>query len=92
MLIPTAGILGATNPERQPERPPWGGADRVPDALAPGDQYVHLPQFGDHILRLVPLRSHPSVLGLPKRPYLRADHSQGGGSPAMLGRLDPGDL
>ncbi|WP_210277966.1 hypothetical protein, partial [Methylobacterium radiotolerans] len=40
----------------------------------------HLPQLGDDILRLVPLRSHLSVLILARKPYLRADHFIGGRS------------
>jgi hypothetical protein len=30
--------------------------------LALRDQNIHLPQFGDHVFRLMPLRSHLSVL------------------------------
>ena len=56
------------------------GADHIADALALRDQHVRLPQLGDHILRLVPLRSHLSVLVPARRPYLRADHFDGGGS------------
>jgi hypothetical protein len=59
---------------------PAEGVDHVGHALALRDQYVRLPQLGDHILRLVPLRAHLSVLVLARRPYLRADHFSGGGS------------
>ncbi|WP_182180818.1 DUF4113 domain-containing protein, partial [Methylobacterium radiotolerans] len=52
----------------------------------------HLPQLGDDILRLVPLRSHLSVLILARKPYLRADHFIGGRSvPARAGLVNRRD-
>jgi len=59
-------------------------ADHVGHALALRDQHVRLPQLGDHILRLVPLRSHLSVLVLARKPYLRADHFSGSGPSGIL--------